>query len=303
MKKIMLAGLATLLLLTGCESLRRIGLSIERPTATVSGVSVSRLDFREAELTAEILVDNPNAVGITITGFTYTLIIEGVEFLAGTQTRGVSIPAFGERAFEFPVAVGFRNVVDTVGAVGDRDEANYTLDIDLSFELPVLGDVTVPVRREGTFPIVRPPTVRVADLVLDSLTVSGARLSLSVEVENPNGTSGSGSTAPPTDGGQSQRTPARTSPPRFRSASPSSAAPYATSCSVAMHSSTRSPPRPGSTPTSTSSRRSRSRIPVRDESTCGGGDERLDLGRSPARTDRLPQQAGRAVSDLGAFVA
>lgn len=183
----MLAGLAAILLFTGCESLRRIGLSIERPTATVASVSVSRLDFREAELTTEVLVDNPNAVGITLTGFSYTLTVEGVEFLSGTQTRGVSIPAFGERGFEFPVTVGFRNVVDTVGAIGDRTEASYTLDIDLSFELPVLGDVTVPVRREGTFPIVRPPTVRVADLVLDSISISGARLSLSVAVENPNG--------------------------------------------------------------------------------------------------------------------
>lgn len=187
MKRIMLAGLAALLLLTGCESLRRIGLSIERPTATVAAVSISRLDFREAELAAEILVDNPNAVGVTLTGFSYRLEVEGVEFLSGIQTRGISIPAFGERSFEFPVTIGFRNLVDTVGAVGDRDEASYTIDVDLSFELPVLGEVTVPVRREGTFPIVRPPAVRVADLVLDSLTISGARLSLSVEVENPNG--------------------------------------------------------------------------------------------------------------------
>ncbi|HKJ84666.1 MAG TPA: LEA type 2 family protein, partial [Spirochaetia bacterium] len=158
MKRIMLAGIAVLLLLTGCESLRRIGLSIERPTATVVGVSVSRLDFREAELTAEILVENPNAVGITLTGFSYTLVVEGVEFLSGTQTRGVSIPAFGERSFEFPVTVGFRNLVDTVGAMRDRDEASYTFEIDLGFELPILGEVTVPVRREGTFPIVRLPT-------------------------------------------------------------------------------------------------------------------------------------------------
>ncbi|MFW6293024.1 MAG: LEA type 2 family protein [Spirochaetota bacterium] len=187
MKKVMLAGLAALLMFTGCESLRRIGLSIERPTASVAAVSVSRLDFGEVELTAEVLVDNPNSVGITLTGFSYTLVVEGVEFLSGTQVRGVSLPGFSERTFEFPVTVGFRNVVDTVGAIGERDEASYALDVDLSFEVPVLGTVTVPVRREGTFPIVRPPTVRVADLVLDSLSISGARLSLAVEVGNPNG--------------------------------------------------------------------------------------------------------------------
>jgi len=186
-KRIMVVAFAVLVALTGCESLKRLGLSIERPTARVVGVDLNRLDFSEAELGARIAVDNPNPVGVAVAGFSYSFFVEGVEFLSGDQERGLTIDPFEEREIAFPVTVGFGNVVDTVIAVGEQDEADYVLSVDVRLDVPVLGRVTIPLRREGTFPIVRPPSVTVNDLVLESLGISGARLELTVEVENPNG--------------------------------------------------------------------------------------------------------------------
>jgi len=187
MKRMVVVTAAVLVVLAGCESLERLGLTIERPTARVVGVDLARLDFSEVEFRARIAVDNPNPVGVTLAGFSYSFVVEGVEFLSGDQERGLAIAAFDEREIDFPVTVGFANVVDTVVAVGEQDEADYVLEIDIRLDVPVLGRVTVPLRREGTFPIARPPSVAVDDLVLESLGVSGARLALTVLVENPNG--------------------------------------------------------------------------------------------------------------------
>jgi LEA14-like dessication related protein len=172
---------------SGCETLRSLLPRVERPTASVVSAELTRLTFTDAELTTRIRVDNPNAVSVTLTGFAYTLDVEGAEFLSGTQSRGLQIEAFGESEIDVPLAIGFRELRDTLDRVRDRDEASYTVTVDLQFDLPVLGPVTLPLRREGVFPVVRPPSVRVAELRLDSLGITGAELSLTVAVENPNG--------------------------------------------------------------------------------------------------------------------
>lgn len=187
MKRIVVLSVALLAALAGCESLRNLLPSVERPTASVVSASLTRLSFTDAELTTRVRVENPNAVSVTLAGFSYALGIEGVPFVSGEQIEGLQIEAFGSSEFDLPVVVGFRNVVDTVDAVRDKDNAAYAIEVDLRFDLPVLGAVTVPLRREGEFPIVRPPSVRVADLSLDSIGIAGAELSLTVGVENPNG--------------------------------------------------------------------------------------------------------------------
>ncbi len=186
MKRILPVVVAGLVLLSGCETLRSLLPTVERPTARVESASVTRLTFTDAEITTTIVVENPNAVSITLSGFSYALDVEGVEFLSGDQSEGLEIEAFGESTIELPLQIGFRNLRDTLDAVRGRDEASYAVEVDLQFSLPALGAVTIPVRREGTFPVVRPPAVRVGSLQLDSIGITGAELRLTLEVENPN---------------------------------------------------------------------------------------------------------------------
>lgn len=186
MKRILPVLVVGFVLLSGCETLRGLLLSIERPTARVESASVTRLTFADAEITTRIVVENPNAVSVTLTGFSYALDVEGVEFLSGDQREGLQIEAFGESEIDLPLRIGFRDLRDTLDAVRGEDDAAYAVEVDVRFDLPALGAVTIPVRREGTFPIVRPPSVRVVALRLDSIGITGAELSLTMGVENPN---------------------------------------------------------------------------------------------------------------------
>lgn len=176
---------AALAVLGGCASLGDL-LVFERPTATLDAVRVTGLSFEGAELTADITIENPNAVGISLTELSYQFDVEGSRVLSGTTPDGLTIEAFGESRVSVPLAVTFNEIRDVVRIAAGQWELAYVLTTTLSFELPVLGEVTIPLEQEGTLPVVRLPRVEVAELRLESIGFSGAQLQLSLEVENPN---------------------------------------------------------------------------------------------------------------------
>lgn len=184
-KVIMLAG-AALLALSGCQTLRRLGLNVEPPEASISEVSLSRLTFSDAALDVQILVDNPNPVSVTLTGYSWRLEVEGVEFLTGDHDQALTIAAIDESTVEVPVSLTWAAVADTVATARGLDELRYTIETELRFEVPILGNLALPLRHEGTLPVPRLPVVTVAELALESISITGATLGLALEIENPN---------------------------------------------------------------------------------------------------------------------
>ncbi len=185
-KPVLLVAMGATLLL-GCETLGRLDLQIERPEVTVESIAPTRLSFSDAEITTSLRVTNPNAAGIRLTGFSYVVEVEGGEFLSGDQSEGLDIAGFGQTSVEFPVVIGFPGLIDGVRAVRGKHEVEVAVSVELRFDLPVLGAVRMPVQQAVTMPVVRPPRLRATELVLDSITLSGARLELTVRFENPNG--------------------------------------------------------------------------------------------------------------------
>ena len=183
-RPIALAALALFTLLS-CETLRGI-LTVDPPTAEVDSVSLSSLTFSEVGLLAQIGVENPNPIGISLAGFSYTLDLEGVRVLEGDQPRGLAIESFGRSVVELPVTLRYQTLFDSISSLQGQTEAEYEIGVSLRFDLPVLGPLTIPLARRGTIPIVRPPSVRIAGLALRSIGIQGASLSLTVAVDNPN---------------------------------------------------------------------------------------------------------------------
>lgn len=178
--------LVLVLVTTSCETLRS-ALEIERPTASVESVRLTGITFSDVELTAEIAIENPNSIGISLSSFAYQVDVEGNQLLSGREGSGLSIAAGGASSVTLPVVLSYEEIGRVVQAARQEDELAYDVAVELSFELPILGEVTVPARRNGTFPVVRVPRVRVSSIDLESIGFTGADLILGVEVENPNG--------------------------------------------------------------------------------------------------------------------
>ena len=181
---LLLAGLAVL---AGCETIRAL-LTFQEPEVRAVGARVSELSFGGAEITVDLEVENPNPVSVTLQGFSYELFIEGQRFLGGSMDEGVQIDANGRSDLSVPVAFGFVDLLSTVQSLGDAVEARYALLVEVQFELPIIGELTVPVATEGTFPVIRRPGIELRAAHLQSIGLSGAEMELEIQVSNPNAT-------------------------------------------------------------------------------------------------------------------
>lgn len=171
--------------LTGCETLRAL-LTLEQPEVRLQRAELTELSFEGAEVTAYLSISNPNPVDISLAGFSWEFFLEGNRFLGGDVSDPIQISANGTSPLTVPVSFGFRELIDTVRSVGEAKEVEYLLDLELRFDLPIIGALSIPVQADGTLPVVRPPGARLASLRLDSISLSGADLQLQLAVRNPN---------------------------------------------------------------------------------------------------------------------
>jgi LEA14-like dessication related protein len=159
---------------------------IRKPQVSFSNAKINGLSFDAVNLLFDIKIQNPNPVGLKMAGFGYDLLIDGTSFLKGEQNRELAISARGDSVVQIPITLGFLNLYQTYQNLRDQDRSNYQINCNFSFNVPVLGMVTIPVSKSGDFPLLKPPKVSLDELRLENLNLSGAELNLRIEMKNPN---------------------------------------------------------------------------------------------------------------------
>jgi LEA14-like dessication related protein len=190
LRRIALGGATVFVLFTsGCETLREAVDVMRKPEVRIAAAEVQALSFSGLTLLFDVEVKNPNPIGIQLSGFDYELQIEDIPFVSGEVRDKVAVTARDRSIIPLPVELGFEEIVQTIGALAPeegKEEAAYRLTSGFSFDLPVLGRVRVPVRTEGTFPILRIPRLQILRLSLNEISLSGASLALDFELINRN---------------------------------------------------------------------------------------------------------------------
>ena len=176
----------SVLLLSGCESLRDVVDAIHRPEVRIDAAELEALSFSGLTLRFDVEIRNPNPIGISLSDFDYELQIEGTPFVSGEVDEKISIAARDRSIVALPVELGFEELVKTIRELEDREEAAYRLSSGFSFDLPVLGRVRIPVSKEGSVPILRFPGIQIRSLRLNTISLSGASLDLELEMRNRN---------------------------------------------------------------------------------------------------------------------
>jgi LEA14-like dessication related protein len=144
------------------------------------------LSFDKANFLFDLKIQNPNSLGVKLAGFGYDLSINGSSFLKGRENKELNIQAQGETIFQIPLTLSYSHLYQVFQTLLQQDSATYHLKCDLSFELPGLGPVQIPVSKQGDFPLPKLPTVNVERMELKRLGLSGADLVLGIQVNNPN---------------------------------------------------------------------------------------------------------------------
>jgi LEA14-like dessication related protein len=177
---------AAVLLAGGCESLRDAVEVMRKPEVRIAATEIEALSFIGLTLRFDVEIENPNPIGIGLAGFDYELQIEGNSFVNGQVQERFAIAARERSIIPIPVELGFEEIAQTFAELAGKEEAAYQLSSGFSFDLPVLGRVRVPVRTDGSFPILRPPRLQVVNLRLNEISLSGASLTLDLELINRN---------------------------------------------------------------------------------------------------------------------
>jgi len=176
---------AALTHLFGCATLKEIA-GIQKPAAEVRDVRLTGISFENLNLVFDMKITNPNPLSVSLSGFDYDFQIADASFLKGNQTKSISINAMGESLLEIPLTISFRNLYGAFQALKSEDSTKYKLLCGLSFNLPVLGAIRIPVSKSGTLPNVKMPEISVNSLKLNNISLNSAGLELKLNVKNSN---------------------------------------------------------------------------------------------------------------------
>lgn len=174
------------LTLCGCQLLESLQGKGDQPSARVTGVSFQDLSLDSATLLFDVDVSNPYDVDIPLVHVAYKLASAGQAFVAGSAALEGSIPAGGSKVVGIPARVVFRDLLDVLKKVQPGAVIPYTADLGLLVNVPVIGDVTLPVRKVGKLPVPTVPAVSLASLQWESLTLTEAAARLDLRVVNRN---------------------------------------------------------------------------------------------------------------------
>ncbi len=152
----------------------------------VESVDFGNVSFESLELLFNIIIDNPNQLGISLSSFDYELLLNEKSFVKGDQQNGMQIDANASSSVRIPVELKFRNIIESVQSVAQQDSSRYQFKSGFAFSLPVIGDVRIPVHRSGNIPVIKTPSINVAHFKIDNISFTGANATLALNINNPN---------------------------------------------------------------------------------------------------------------------
>lgn len=172
-------------LIISCSGVRD-AVDVSRPEIDLQSVEIQNLTFKTVDLVFNMGVRNPNTIPIRLSRLDYTLFLNDRQFLKGERGNPVTIGANSTTTVDIPLTVQYDTVYSTYRTLAGQDSVPYRGEIGLIFNLPVLGDVRIPVTRRGYLPLVQTPQVNVESVEIESIRPTGADLILNVLLDNPN---------------------------------------------------------------------------------------------------------------------
>jgi LEA14-like dessication related protein len=146
---------------------------------------IAGVDLEGIELAFDVGIANPLPVSIDAPTFDWKLDVAGAALASGKQTKSQPIGASSRSVATVPARISFRDVASVAKGLEGVDEAPYAF--SGAFQLPALGQTfRVPFEKSGTFPVVRPPSVSFRSLDTSGLSLTGGRIAVDADLENPN---------------------------------------------------------------------------------------------------------------------
>ncbi len=166
------------LLLSGCASLDQL---IQKPTASFAGMHLSQADLMKGTAVFDFNVSNPNPIPIRVGRITYDLKLNDRNFVSGDLDQGMRLAANGTSRLSVPITMQYLDFFDSLSQMWKARGADYALTGGFA-----VGPFTVPFKARGKFDLPKMPKLSLENVKIDKLTLSDARLSFRLKMDNPN---------------------------------------------------------------------------------------------------------------------
>ncbi|MGM0595018.1 MAG: LEA type 2 family protein [Pseudomonadota bacterium] len=169
-----LLGLA----LTACATLQEV---VKEPEVTVRAMRVAAVSLSDMQLDFTLGVDNPNPVGLSLKGLSYRLSVDDQSLLAGESKTQMKVAANGSSDVSLPLTLNYRELSGGLKEVMQRETIPYSLQGKLDF-----GLFRLPYSKSGTLTLPSLPRIRVEQVEVARLGLSGLDLVLALTLHNDN---------------------------------------------------------------------------------------------------------------------
>lgn len=184
MKKLLLLSLVSLFMLS-CSTLRDTA-NIQEPKVSFQDMNIERITFDGVTLLFDFEVENPNNFGVSASGYNYEFFINESSFISGVQNESLNVGRQSTQMIQVPVTLNFEEVYNSFRSLVRQDSLSYALSTEVDFDVPVLGNRKVPVRASGELPIPKVPRISLGNFDVKNISLNGAEVEVSFQVENPN---------------------------------------------------------------------------------------------------------------------
>ncbi|XP_013631737.1 PREDICTED: desiccation-related protein At2g46140-like isoform X1 [Brassica oleracea var. oleracea] len=123
--------------------------NIPTPEATVDDVDFKGVTRQGVDYHAKVSVKNPYPQHIPICQISYILKSDTRMIASGTIPDPGSLIANGSTVLDVPVKVPYSIAVSLMKDMCLDWDIDYQLDIGLTIDIPIVGDITIPVSTQG----------------------------------------------------------------------------------------------------------------------------------------------------------
>jgi LEA14-like dessication related protein len=182
-----MAAVAALLSSTGCAGLGEVlSKGIQKPQVSVVSAAPTAVDFEGIGVAVDLRVQNPNAIGLRVTGLAWQLDVEGGRVATGEAPGGLSLPANGAATSRVTARLRFADLANLAKLAESRDRVELKVAGKVSVETPI-GPVDVPWSWTGDVPVPRLPRVELDGLRFGRQTFTETEVIVKLRVAKPNG--------------------------------------------------------------------------------------------------------------------
>lgn len=184
-KSKLLLTAALCLIMSSCAMLRDLS-NIALPQMSFNRVGIQGFGFNEATLLFTFDVDNPNPVGLTAQRYSYDFLINNSSFVSGEHRDRVSISRESSSLLEVPVTIKFTELYRAFSSILQDDQFDYNLNTRFTFDVPGLGEQSIPINAAGSLPVPKIPKFEFGGFDINRISLAGADMELKFQVTNPN---------------------------------------------------------------------------------------------------------------------